>query len=60
MLGLPADDPTDGLSWYSEEMDDCTSGYAAEFVLEQVEAAKKKTCADPVVLIEQRVDSPAG
>ena len=53
-LGLPADDPTDGLSWYSEEMDDCTSGYA-EFVLEQVEAAKK-ACADPVVLIEQRVD----
>jgi hypothetical protein len=39
-LGLPADDPTDGLSWYSEEMDDCTSGYA-EFVLEQVEAAKE-------------------
>jgi hypothetical protein len=29
-------------------------GYA-EFVLEQVEAAKE-TCADPVVLIEQRVD----
>jgi hypothetical protein len=54
VLGLPTDDPTDGLSWYSEEMDDCTSGYA-EFVLEQVEAAKK-TCADPVVLIEQRVD----
>src|SRR5574344_556110 len=53
-LGLPADDPTDGLSWYSEEMDDCTSGYA-EFVLEQVVAAKK-ACADPVVLIEQRVD----
>ena len=53
-LELPADDPTDGLSWYSEEMDDCTSGYA-EFVLEQVEAAKK-ACADPVVLIEQRVD----
>jgi len=39
-LGLPADDPTDGLSWYSEEMDDCTSGYA-EFVLEQVEGRKE-------------------
>ena len=53
-LGLPSDDPTDSLKWYSEEMEDCTSGYA-EYVLEQIEAAKE-TCADPVVLIEQRVD----
>lgn len=53
-LGMPADDPTDSLQWYSEEMEDATSGYA-EYVLEQVEAAKE-TCADPVVLIEQRVD----
>ena len=35
-------------------MSDCANGYAA-YVLEQVEAAKQ-TCADPVVLIEQRVD----
>ena len=27
-LGLPAEDPTESLTWYSEEMDDCTSGYA--------------------------------
>ena len=53
-LGLPSEDPTDSLKWYSEEMEDCTSGYA-EYVLEQIEAAKE-TCADPVVLIEQRVD----
>ena len=53
-LGLPSDDPTDSLKWYSEEMEDATSGYA-EYVLEQIEAAKE-TCADPVVLIEQRVD----
>ena len=33
-LGMPADDPTDSLKWYSEEMEDCTSGYA-EYVLEQ-------------------------
>ena len=45
---------TDSLKWYSEEMEDCTSGYA-EYVLEQIEAAKE-TCSDPVVLIEQRVD----
>ena len=40
-LGLPSDDPTDSLKWYSEEMEDCTSGYA-EYVLEQIEAALRK------------------
>lgn len=49
-----AKNPTKQLSWYSEEMEDCATGYAA-YILEQVEAAKQ-TCADPVVLIEQRVD----
>jgi len=53
-LGLEAGDPTENLTWYNEEMDDCANGYAA-YVLEQVEAAKQ-VCADPVVLIEQRVD----
>lgn len=53
-LGMEADDPTENLSWFDQEMDDCASGYAA-YVLEQVEAAKE-TCSDPVVLIEQRVD----
>ena len=55
-LGLPAEDPTENLTWYSEEMEDCTSGYA-EYVLEQVETAKE-TCSDPVVLIEQRRGFP--
>ena len=53
-LGMEAEDPTEHLSWYNEEMNDCADGYA-EYVLEQVEAAKQ-TCTDPVVLIEQRVD----
>ena len=53
-LGLEAKDPTENLTWYNEEMDDCANGYAA-YVLEQVEAVKQ-VCADPVVLIEQRVD----
>ncbi|MDF1495828.1 DUF2800 domain-containing protein [Caproiciproducens sp. CPB-2] len=53
-LGLPAENPTDNLTWYNEEMNDCAAGYAA-YVLEQAEAAKQN-CADPVVLIEQRVD----
>lgn len=53
-LGLPAEDPTENLTWFNEEMNDCATGYAA-YVLEQVEAAKQ-VCADPVVFIEQRVD----
>lgn len=53
-LGMEAKDPTENLTWFNEEMADCASGYAA-YILEQVEAAKQ-TCADPVVLIEQRVD----
>jgi hypothetical protein len=53
-LGMEADDPTENLTWFNEEMSDCANGYAA-YVLEQVEAAKQN-CADPVVLIEQRVD----
>ena len=53
-LGMEATDPTENLTWFNEEMSDCSTGYAA-YVLEQVEAAKQ-TCTDPVVLIEQRVD----
>jgi hypothetical protein len=54
VLGMEATDPTENLIWFNEEMSNCATGYAA-YVLEQVEAAKQ-TCADPVVLIEQRVD----
>lgn len=53
-LGMEATNPAENLTWFNEEMSDCATGYAA-YVLEQVEAAKQ-TCADPVVLIEQRVD----
>ncbi|MFT9076218.1 DUF2800 domain-containing protein [Ethanoligenens sp.] len=53
-LNMDATDPTENLVWFTEEMDDCAAGYAA-YVLEQVELAKQ-TCADPVVLVEQRVD----
>ena len=54
VLGMEAEDPTENLTWFNEEMADCATGYAT-YVLEQVEAAKQ-TCADPVVMIEQRVD----
>lgn len=53
-LGMGAVDPSEHLTWYTEEMEDCANGYAS-YILELVEAAKE-TCADPVVLIEQRVD----
>ena len=53
-LGMETTDPTENLTWYNTEMDDCAAGYAA-YVLEQVESAKQN-CADPTVLIEQRVD----
>ncbi|MBQ3427281.1 MAG: DUF2800 domain-containing protein [Clostridia bacterium] len=53
-LGIEAEDPTENLSYYNQEMDDCAVGYAT-YVLEQLEAAKE-SCSDPVVLIEQRVD----
>lgn len=53
-LGMEAEDPTENLTWFNEEMADCATGYAT-YVLEQVEAAKQ-TCADPVIMIEQRVD----
>ena len=53
-LGIPAEDPIENLTWYNAEMEGCAAGYAA-YVMELLEDAKK-TCADPVVMIEQRVD----
>lgn len=53
-LGMETEDPTEGLEFYDEEMEECACGYA-EYVLSLVEEAKK-TCKDPVVLIEQRLD----
>lgn len=53
-LGMDAVDPSEHLTWYNEEMEDCANEYAS-YILELVEAARE-TCADPMVLIEQRVD----
>ena len=53
-LGIPAEDPIENLTWYNAEMEGCAAGYAA-YVMELLEDAKQ-TCADPVVMIEQRVD----
>lgn len=38
----------------SDEMEECTDDYVA-FIMEQVELARK-SCIDPIVLIEQRLD----
>lgn len=54
MLGMKTTDPTENLAFFDEEMDNCTSDYAA-YVSEQVEKAKS-TCEDPIVLVEQHLD----
>lgn len=53
-LGMDTADPTENLSFYNEEMEQCACDYAG-YVMELVEEAKK-ICKDPVVLIEQRLD----
>lgn len=53
-LGQAAKDPTEFLTYFDEEMADCSDMYA-QYVLEQVEASRKK-CKDPIVLVEQRLD----
>lgn len=53
-LGMDTTDPTENLSFYNEEMEQCACDYAG-YVMELLEEAKK-ICKDPVVLIEQRLD----
>ncbi len=53
-LGMKAVDPIENLDWYNAEMEDCAAGYAC-FIMELLEDTRK-SCSDPVVLIEQRVD----
>ncbi|HFH8574185.1 TPA: DUF2800 domain-containing protein [Streptococcus agalactiae] len=53
-LGRKARDPTEDLSFYNEEMQNCAEEYR-NYVMEQVEKAKDYS-HDPTVLIEQRLD----
>ena len=53
-LGMDTADPTEHLSFYNEEMEQCACDYAS-YVMELV-AEAGKICKDPVVLIEQRLD----
>ncbi|MBO2517931.1 MAG: DUF2800 domain-containing protein [Clostridiales bacterium] len=53
-LGKDLPDPRPTLQYFDREMDDHTDGYAA-YVLEAL-AEARKTCGDPLILVEQRVD----
>ena len=54
LLGMEAVDPTENLDYYNGEMEECAESYAG-YVAELL-AKAKETCADPVALVEQRVD----
>lgn len=53
-LGRDVTDPTENLTYYNGEMQNCAEEYCS-FVLEQYEKAKTY-CCDPLVFIEQRLD----
>lgn len=53
-LGRDVEDPTENLTYYSGEMQNCAEEYR-DYVLEQFERSKK-FCSDPMVFIEQRLD----
>lgn len=53
-LGRNVPDPTESLTYYDAEMQNCAGEYR-NYVLEQIEAAKE-FCKDPQVMIEQRLD----
>lgn len=53
-LGLNARDPTENLTYFDSEMDECSDMYV-QYVMEQIEVARQ-TCKDSLALIEQRLD----
>lgn len=57
LLGMEAHNPLDtpvGLRYYDTTMEDAATSYAA-YVLELLEEIRK-TCSDPIVMVEQRLD----
>ena len=57
LLGIDADNPLDGpggLQYYDSTMEDAANGYAA-YVMELLEDIRQ-TCADPIVMVEQRLN----
>ncbi len=53
-LGRDVIDPTENLTYYDAEMQNCAEEYR-NYILELIEAAKE-FCKDPQVMIEQRLD----
>ena len=53
-LGMDTADPTESLSFFDEEMENCAEGYA-QYVMEQRVKALQ-SCSDPVILVEQSLD----
>lgn len=53
-LGQKLEDPTKSLTYFDEEMAECTNEYA-QFVMERL-AAAKAVCKDPLIMVEQRLD----
>ena len=56
-LGMDAQNPLDtpgGLQYYDTVMEDAATGYVS-FVMEQLEEIKR-TCVDPIVMVEQRLN----
>ena len=53
-LGRDVIDPTENLTYYDAEMQNCAEEYR-NYVLERIEASKE-FCKDPQVMIEQRLD----
>lgn len=53
-LGQQSKYPVEDLTFYDEEMAECTDMYA-QYVMEQLSEAKE-ICKDPIVLIEQHLD----
>ena len=53
-LGQPTEDPTENLTYFDKEMDDCTDSYQ-QYVIEKL-TETKQMCKDPVVLVEQKLD----
>ena len=53
-LGKDVKDPTEDLTYYNAEMQNCAEEYC-NYVIEQFERAKQ-FCPDPMIFIEQRLD----
>lgn len=53
-LRRKAENPTENLTFFDEEMDSCSDMYV-QFVLEQL-ATAKDNCNDPIVMVEQHLD----